>query len=164
MYSSMKIFCFFLSFSFIYALSNYPIEIKSISIQETNFILHNWMTSLSNSPYMINDKINDNQYKLTPIIRGLILTTDTSVNDVLPEKILCYSAKKKDQEIALAICVLFKSVLFLDSVCFNPEIEQKSDYFKTIIDHCKIVSKYEKYTLDLSRLSEKQMLEYIYNF
>ena len=131
MYSSMKFFLFFLSFLSVYSLSNYPIEIKNSPIQETNFILHNWMTSLSNSPYLINDKINDNQYKLTPIIRGLILTTETSVNDVLPEKILCYSAKKKDQEIAIAICILFKSVLFLDSVCFNPEIAQKSDYFKT---------------------------------
>lgn len=160
----MKLFTFLISISSIYSLSNFPIEIKSITVQESNFILHNWMTTLSDSPYLINNKINDHQYKLNPIIRGLIITTDSSVNDILPEKILCYAAKKNNQEIALAICVLTNSVLFLDSICFNPEIEQDKDHFKTIIDHCKIISKYEMYTLNLSRLSDKQLLEYIYNF
>ncbi len=141
-----------------------PIEIRSINVQESNFILNQWMNSISNSNYLVDNNINDNQYKLIPIIRGLIMTTETSVNDILPEKILCYAVKKDNQDVSIVICVLLNYVLFLDTIGFNPDIEHDKEYFKSIIDHCKIVSKYDNYTLNLSRLSDKQLLEYIYNF
>lgn len=162
----MKIFFFFFLTSLISSLSLLPtpIEIKSINIQESNIILNKWMSSISKSSYLINNSINNNQYKLTPIIKGLIMTTETSINDILPEQILCYSVKKDNQNISIVICVLINYVLFLDTICFNPKIEEDKEYFKTIIDHCKIVSKYDNYTLNLSRLSDKQLLEYIYNF
>ena len=45
---------------------------------------------------------------------------ETSVNDILPEKLLCYAVKKDNQDVSIVICVLLNYVLFLDTICLIP--------------------------------------------
>jgi hypothetical protein len=135
-----------------------------VSKKDANLQVNKWMANIAESNYLIEYEINPNENKLSQIIRGLIVTSDTSVDYIIPEEFFCYNIEKSNQQIALLICILSEKNLYLDTICLNPSIDRiKKEDYRFIVDYCDIVAKGKKYSLNLSQITDKLYLEYIFD-
>lgn len=135
-----------------------------VSKKEANIQVHKWMSNIAESNYLIGYEINPNENKLSQIIRGLIVTSDTSVDYITPEELFCYNIEKSNQQIAVLICILSEKTLYLDTICLNPSIDKiKKEEYRFIVDFCNILAHEQNYSLNLSQLTDKLYLEYIFD-
>ena len=111
------------------SFSHHKPSIQLTPTPQTNEILHNWMTDISQSPYLTEHEINPNNNQLVGLTRGLIMTTDVS-NSKSNETLMCFVVKKEAKPVAVGITILVKQDLYLDNICFSPGIDENQDYYK----------------------------------
>ena len=136
--------------------------VQKITVSKTNEILHQWMTDISQSPYLVEHEINTNNNQLVGITKGLIMTTEVPSSNLINETLLCFVINDEANAVAIGITILDGFDLYLDNICFSPGINENQDYYKLIIEHCKQLCRYNNYTLNMSKLSDRQLLEYIF--
>tara|TARA_B100000902_G_scaffold385998_1_gene428047 strand:+ start:345 stop:845 length:501 start_codon:yes stop_codon:yes gene_type:complete len=142
--------------------SHHQPSIKLTSVTQTNEILHQWMTDISQSPYLVEHEINSNDSQLVGITKGLIMTTKVPSCEVINETLLCFVVRNEASPIAIGITILDDHELYLDNICFYPGINEDPKYYKIILNHCKKICLYHNYTLDISKLPDRQKLECIF--
>ena len=148
--------------SSIMAFSHHKPYIKSLSVTDTNHLLHEWMISISESPYLVEHEINSNDSKLASIVKGLIMTTEVPSSQLIDEKLLCFIVSKEARPIAIGITILDDKTLYIDNICFYPGFNEEQIYYSTIVEHCRKICNYKNYTLNMTKLPSRQQLEYIF--
>lgn len=146
----------------IMAFSNHKPYIKPISVSDTNHLLHEWMVTISDSPYLVEHEVNANDSQLTPIVKGLIMTTEVPCSELIDEKLLCFIVSKEARPVAVAITILNNETMYIDNICFYPGFNEEQSYYTIIVNHCRKICDYKNYTLNMSKLPFRQQLEYIF--
>ena len=146
----------------IMAFSNHKPYIKPLSVSDTNHLLHEWMVTISDSPYLIEHEVNANDSQLTSIVKGLIMTTEVPCSELIDEKLLCFIVSKEARPIAIGITILDDKTLYIDNICFYPGFNEEQIYYSTIVNYCRQICDYKNYTLNMSKLPSRQHLEYIF--
>ena len=146
----------------IMAFSNHKPYIKPLSVTDTNHILHEWMITISDSPYLVEHEVNANDSQLTPIVKGLIMTTEVPSSKLIDEKLLCFMVSKEARPVAIAITILDIQTLYIDNICFYPGFNEEQSYYKIIVNYYRELCDNKKYTLNMTKLPIRQQLEYIF--
>ena len=142
--------------------SHHKPSIRLTPVTQTNEILHKWMTDISQSPYLVEHEINTNDSQLVGITRGLIMTTEVPSGELIDETLLCFVVRNEASPIAIGITILDDHELYLDNICFYPGINEDTNYYKLILDHCKKICLYHNYTFNISKLPDRQKIECIF--
>ena len=142
--------------------SHHQPYVQKITVLKTNEILHQWMTDISQSPYLVEHEINTNDSQLVGITKGLIMTTEVPSSNLINETLLCFVINNEANAVAIGITILDGFDLYLDNICFSPGINENPDYYKLIVEHCKQLCLYHNYTLNMSKIPDRQLLEYIF--
>tara|TARA_B100000902_G_scaffold109407_1_gene111027 strand:+ start:147 stop:650 length:504 start_codon:yes stop_codon:yes gene_type:complete len=146
----------------IMAFSNHKPFIRSLSVTDTNHLLHEWMITISDSPYLVEHEVNANDSQLTPIVKGLIMTTEVPSSKLIDEKLLCFMVSKEARPVAIAITILDIQTLYIDNICFYPGFNEEQIYYTTIVNYCRQLCDYKNYTLNMTKLPFRQQLEYVF--
>ena len=144
------------------AFSHHKPYIKSLSVTDTNHLLHEWMVTISDSPYLVEQEVNANDIQLTPIVKGLIMTTEVPCSELIDEKLMCFIVSKEARPVAIAITILDNETMYIDNICFYPGFNEEQIYYTTIVNHCRKICDYKNYTLNMLKLPSRQHLEYIF--